>query len=335
MAFTSSELQKVLGKADAIWGDNIAQADYMANAEIVRAIKANQTVTFDALKDPDKDNKVKLTWINSCGIEADDYVADCTINGVELSTDSKEYTIDQPFEVSIKIKEETLRTNIFGYEEVYAKAFMKADKALAEKLAAATVAKLESWAAISANPYTADAAWNVPAAGITNIPQNQWQPDILGHFILAGKLSKFTNPYMVSGLNLAHRNWKAQLEAGQSGNEGNVEMFNQVRTYFDIFNVDSTAVANRTYLIDRNAVGIVSKNHYGNTPTTYGDGANLTRFSLASLNLEGVRYDVIHRTECERDEIVHLFKFIYRGGIFINPTGCIGSRTGLLGFHKA
>ena len=133
MSITASSLNKVLESADIYWADNQAKADYVANAEIVRVVKANDTAVLTPLLDPAKDNVVKIAWINACDVEAVDFVGDCDFTGVPLTTDSKEYALDITLEVTSSISEQDLRTNLFSFEQFMAKQFLKADKALTEK----------------------------------------------------------------------------------------------------------------------------------------------------------------------------------------------------------
>jgi hypothetical protein len=334
MSLTLSTIQKVLEKADVLWTDRIEKGDWVARDGSLKAVRENQTAQLQPLTDPNIDNKIQLVWLKPTNQVVEDYDKDCAFDGVPMSSAAKEYEISQAFRVGYRISEAELRTNKFTFEELVARQFLEADKLLTEKAAKFAVSKIEFLCATSKNPYNPNASWSVPPIGVSTIPQNEWTPDLLGHFIITAQLANFTNPFLVSGLNLAHRNWKAQKEAGQSGNEGNVEMFNDMKTYYDLWNIDGTTAANRTYLLNRGAFAFVTKSRWEKLEE-FGNGANLIRYSMASNNMEGVRYDVRYRTICEGDTIDHVWEYILRCDVVTNPESVMPGYTGALGFHKA
>ena len=89
----------------------------------------------------------------------------------------------------------------------------------------------------------------------------------------------------------------------------------------------------KTFMIDKGAVAIASKNQYGSSPVTISNGANITRFSVPSINLPGIVYDVVYKTECSGSDIIHKYKFIARFDVFLNPASeCDPDNTGVLSF---
>lgn len=73
------------------------------------------------------------------------------------------------------------------------------------------------------------------------------------------------------------------------------------------------------------------KNEYERTPKVY-NGAGITKSLTASRNIPGIFYDTIYTTECSGDDILHSWKMKLKAGIFLNPTGCTDTRTGVLRF---
>ena len=68
--FTASELQLVTLKAAQFYKDNTAL--YMPEANSAIAVLENQTARFKEFEDVNKDKKVKVTWLDACGIVAED-----------------------------------------------------------------------------------------------------------------------------------------------------------------------------------------------------------------------------------------------------------------------
>jgi hypothetical protein len=333
MSLTASVINTIIAKADSAWQNGIESKDWVSRSEGLSALRMNQTAQLQELKDPNMDNKVRLVWLQPTAQVVEDYDGDCDFVGAKSSSVMKEYELTKKWHVAFRISEEELRTNAFTFEDIAAKHFLEADKLLSEYATKYALSKVEMLCAASKNPYP-NTTWTIPALGVTEIPANQWKPDIIGEFIIAAKLANYSNPFLLSGLNMSLDNWKAQMNAGQSGNEGNVQMFRQIKTYFDLWNVDGTAAANRTYLLDKGTFAFVSKARW-NTVETFANGANITRYSIASNVMEGVRFDVRYKTICENDSVDHVFEYILRCDVFTNPQSVKPGFTGAMAFHKS
>ena len=144
MAFTASQLLKVQQIANDKWADNRTKIDYIAECDVVKALQNETTAMLDPLVDPSKTNTVKLIWLNACSVDDAAVGDDCAITGPELSSDSKDYTLDIFRKTSFSVKEIQARTDQFTLQEQIARGMLQCDKVLSEYLAEVAVAKIEA-----------------------------------------------------------------------------------------------------------------------------------------------------------------------------------------------
>ena len=116
--FTPSQLMELRLKAETSWTGTAFELSKTKNVEAAKAVLENQTAKFSGFDDPDKDRKVKVMWINSCGTEVEDCEDNCALDEQELSTAAKEYEPDLCKKTGFSIDEEKLRTNEYGMEEL-------------------------------------------------------------------------------------------------------------------------------------------------------------------------------------------------------------------------
>ncbi len=334
--FTCADLLVSQGKMEAIWMDNAENAEYVPNTETVRAIIENQTAKLgDITGKQDKDKTIKITWLTTCDLTVADCSTDCFPDGEEAQANCKEYTPTICKEVNFKITENTLRGSIYSKEEVLARLMLKAIKKIEDSLAAAGVAYLEDVEGVNSfmGDYGTLTGGGVVGNSATKIAPANWTATLVGYFIQCSKMNLFGSPYMVSGNNLFQALWNAQADAGNADGKGAITKFNQIKTYFDLWNIDSAFSNNSTFLIDRSAVAFGAKWHNDETPIDYGSDIG-QRYSIPSKTLPGVRYDVHHLMTCVNKEIVHKFNVIARVGFYLNPTGCTENNTHVLRFEK-
>lgn len=334
--FTASQLLKVQAMADDLWMDNQTQSDYVARCEVVKALMAEQTAQLAPLQDPEKTRTVKLIWLNACGVTTAAVDDDCSITGTELSSDSKEYAIDLFRTSSFSIKEIKSRTDEFSMGQQAAKGLLAADKALCEWLAGQAVAKLETFR--GTNVYTAPVgatAWTF-ASSDTTIPADQWDTTLMPRLSLAAEKNYMTNPYLLTGEAMWYINEEAVNNQGNLDGKGdNVRNQKYFRAkYFDPFAIDSNNSPDyKAYMIDRGAVAVVSKSHYPDVPVTYHNPYQ-TRYRMESRNLPGIVFEVTYSQSCISSETTHVWQLKLNAGIYLNPTGCTETRTGVLSFVR-
>jgi hypothetical protein len=108
--------------------------------------------------------------------------------------------------------------------------------------------------------------------------------------------------------------------------------------YTDMFNMAAAGLTTDALMIRRGALAFASRAKYSEQPIEYGGEVNQTRYSVASPTLAGVRYDVYYTIKCTvvpggEDEIVHIWRFVARFGLFLNPEGVETGNTGVLAFN--
>lgn len=333
---TCGDLFAVMGKMEQIWVDNRVNAEYMPEAEVVKAILENQTAKIgDITGKQDKNKKIKITWISDCNVEAEDCTTECLPTGPELGIDCQELEPTICKEANFSVNEDTLRAVTYSKEEFIARAMLKRLKVLDEESAAAVVAFLENSEGVSVfDGDQGDIVGSAVGASYIAIDPSLWTADLIGYFKLVAKMNKFGTPYMIHGNNLYISSWKAESEAANADGKGNLNKFNQLKQYWDPFNMEGvfTPDSPSSFLLDKGAVAFGAKWQYDETPTDYGKEGQ--RWSIASKTLPGVRYDVHYNLDCVNREIIHKFNIISKGGIYLTPKGCTGTDTGIIRFAK-
>jgi hypothetical protein len=220
------------------------------------------------------------------------------------------------------------RTNELDMEEVVAKGFLKADKLIAEAVAGVAVARLESFKGVN----TVTDGVGTVATTETYVSAADWNERLFAYLYRVGIQNQFSNPFLISGTNLFEERLVTLLAQANANGKGAAELFKLMRTYFDLFNIDSTNSPDlKTYMVNRGSVAFASKHYYGATPTDY---MAQKRWSMPSRNLPGVRMDVFYNNVCSDETILHNFKVKLKYDFFINPSGCEATRTGVLSFVK-
>lgn len=331
--FSASQLAQTIVKADVMFSDDMMKADFEGNVDSWKAIKAEQNANVALLQDPEKDREVKVTWINSCGDVAEDCDGDdCDLAGNELGSDSKVYSLSLCKQYKFTVDEMVFRTNNFSMEDAVAKGFLKADKALSEAITKSGLARIESFKGV--NGVTDGVGTVNGATTETDIAAADWNERLFAYLYRVGIQNQMSNPFLLSGTNLFEDRLVTMLAEANANGKGAAQLFKLMRTYFDLFNIDiMNSPALKTYMINRGSVAFASKAYYGAVPTNY-VGAGQQRYSIASRNLEGVRFDVHYTNRCSGSTMKHDFQVKVKYDYFLNPTGCDGTRTGVLAFNK-
>jgi len=330
--FTAAQLVTAQKKADKMWSDDMMKADFEGNVDTWKAIKAEQNANVKLLEDGEKNRDCKVYWANLCGETASDcdVVDDCDLEGNELGADSKTYNIDMCKEWKFTVDELKFRDSEMSFEEIVAKGFLKGDKIISEAVATAGLAKLESFK--GTNVVTnGTGTWNA-ATTETDIAAADWNERLFAHLLRVGIQNQLSNPFLLSGSNMWEEWITAKANNANANGKGTGAMFKLIRTYFDLLNIDlANSPDLKSYMINRGSVAFASKHHYGAIPKRY---KTQDRYSIPSRNLPGVRMDVFYTNRCVGKTIKHDFKMSLKFDYFLNPTGCDGTRTGVLAFNK-
>ncbi len=332
--FSASKILLIQSKAKDIWKDARA-VKHPVHLDAVKAVLNEQNAMFQELTDSPKENKVKVTWLEDCDIKTTDLQDDCSIDGVELASNSKEYTIDQGQQTTYKVDVRNERTNTYTTDEVVAQGLMNRLNALDEYWAKLVLAQLKLAAGKNAypTPWTYDAAKKT-----TNIPEEQWNKKIIANLIQQAGMNDMSNPYYISDGGFFVDFLNAQFDNGNFDGKGDYNRISALNLYFDQRNFAKAGIDENLFMVDQSAVGLYTKAWYTRAPEHYGGTVQKTLYSVPSLNLPGVMYDVEYTMKCENKASVphyyHVFKIATRGLFAVNPVACGDETTGVLSYTR-
>jgi hypothetical protein len=332
MAITNSVLPLVLARAREVWPGNMSEKDFIARTITLDAIRDQQTARIDYTNLPDGVD-ARIAWIANCDIEVEELVTtDCTFSGPEADTYRKDLVIDQAKQSTFSVPLDAWRDNLFGFADALAVNLLTVMKKQAEAVNAYGVTVIN--ASLGVNEYDNMGQWTI-AGTDTSIPGEQWQStSIMGKFMIAGDRNDILNPILLSGENMAELAYMARTSAGNGEGSGDFRRINELRIFNDIRGVDGgNAGALRTYMIERGALAFLSKGYYPVTPEVI--NGDFTRFQVRNRFVPELVHDVETHTSCVSGVWKQHWKVIPRYKIELNPTGCVGTRTGLLGFTNA
>lgn len=329
--FSPTDLQASILAADRMWKDDMTKADFEANVDILNAIRGEQNASLRLLEDGEKDRDVKITWVNNCDAVVEATTADdCDLAGIEAGTDTKTYKIENSRMFKFTVDEMDQRTNEISFAETVAVNFLRADKALADSIASFAIPTIE--ANLGVNTVTAGVGTFNTGTGDTDIAAADWTERIFAYFYRVALMNKMPNPYLLSGQTLFDDKFLALMKEGNSDGKGSANLFRSMRQYYDLFNIDTANTPLfKSYMVNRGSMAFASKNYYGATPIKY---KSQDRYSIASRNIAGLRYDVYYTNRCSGNTIKHDFMLKAHFDYFTNPIGCDDNRTGFLSFNK-
>ena len=344
MSFDTSRLAEIQTKAQIIWQDSQAlQMPIFSDA--AQAVLENQTVQFEELNDRDKDRKIKVHWIVDCEDTVKDCTPSCTLDMPEASTDVQEYEPNFCFEDGFKVNETDLRTSIFTVEETIARKLNGVLKRLDEKLSRTVLTSLKGFAGDNTNPspYTYDRPNKT-----TIIPDAKFNASMVANLIQQSMLNQLVNPYYINDGTLFVEWLNKQFEAGNLDGAGNAQRVQALKMYYDQMNFAKAGVTDNLFAIDASAVALKTVNKF-NDEIREMPHINQTRYTVDSLSLPGVKYDLTYQMNCDltggRENDYHQFRVRANGLVALNPAGCpvvtgtgetaqTFNRTGVLAFKK-
>jgi len=332
MAITNGALPLILQKASALWPQNMSETDFMAHIDTLYAIRDQQTARLQTVNLPDGVD-VRIAWMNNCDLTVDTYDStDCTFSGQEADVSKIDLSIDQAKETTFSVPLDAWRDNVFGFADAVATNLIRTQVAQAEAVAQYAVGVIN--ANLGENTYISGGTWTVSGTSNT-IPAEQWDSTALfGRFQIAAKKNRFENPILISGENLYQLAYRARTSNANSEGKGDFVRINEMPIYNDVFNVDDVNTPDLlTYMVNRGALAFASKGYYPTTPETL-DG-NMQRFSMTNRFFPELVHDVETFVNCTSGVWKQHWKVIPRYKLFINPTGCTATRTGLLAFTNA
>jgi hypothetical protein len=324
--FDETILNDIRVRAAQIAFDDRVKQQYVADYEVINAIKAVQTANIYPSLARRKDVDVEVIWQNVCGQEVEDNTT-CVIGGAKSSTNLKEYSLSYEKVVNFSEDEADYTDNEFEIQENIAKQFLVADKNLTENFAQYCVSQIEAFRGW--NTTDPEGKGDITGAD-TYIAPVYWNPSLTAYFMRAAKMNKFTAPVFLSGYNLYESMYVASANAANANGKGDSILYNQLRMFFDLHNVDSvTDPLLKTYML---STGSLAMAYRARNPMNPDRTDVFTRWQMKSQYLP-FYYDVYYTTECTTDDLIqHNFKIKLTADLFNNPTGCDDNNTGVLSF---
>lgn len=342
MALTPTQLLILRQKAENSWLGTANDNSQMPYSETAKAILENQTATFKLLDNWEKDNKIAVTFMKMCDIVTEDCEDNCDITENGLSTGMKNLDIDVCQKVGFSINENDVRSNDYAMDDLFNKGMTNAINQLDEFWSVQSLAKLKTFAGqnVAPQPYTFNQANKT-----TNVPSADYNVNLVAQLINQAFLNKMGDAYFVDNGSLWASFFMAQMNAGNLDGKGQMNLVNQVKMYFDQFNFAKAGLTEDTFSISKGAVAMKTVNKYSDKPRVLTANGQ-TRFTVKSKNLPNVKYDAIYQEKCVGDDIVHTWRFITNGGIWLNPEACpitidiagtptAVTQTGVLSYSKA
>lgn len=329
--FDCAALMLTQVKIDQMWGDSQANTvDFIAETTTLNTMIQNQTAEFPQLKNADKDTSVKIVWIADCAADDPKDCTDlCDVGGAEIESDCKEYSITECTKRGFNISEKVFRTSIFSREEVLARQLLKKMKAMDEAITQDALGKLITFKGVNKNTNKP----GVVSGNDTYIGAEYVDANLMGYLTTTAVLNRMRNSFLLSGDMLNMQKWMYSMEATNAQNgQANKNKIEAIPLFNDLWNFDQVFGQKAMLLVNKSAYAFVSKNRFSSTPIEYGNGADITMFSIPSKNLPGVVYDVTYKTKCENDEIIHMYSLTARWDLFQNPLPCDTDMTGVLSF---
>lgn len=324
--FDETILNDIRVRAAKIRFNDRVKQQYVANVDVIKAIQAVETANVYPSKARRKDVDVEVIWQNVCGQSVEDNTT-CVIGGSKSSTNLEEYALTYEKKVSFSEDEADFTDNEFELYEAVAKQFVTADKNLAENFSQYCVSQLEAFRGWN----TVEDGKGTVVGSDTYVPPSYWNPSLVAYFQRVAILNQFTAPVFLSGNNLYEQMFIASANAANANGKGDAILYNKLRMYFDLFNIDTVNDPDlKTYMLSTGSLALAYRAR--NPQKKEVVNGVFTRWQMKSEHLP-FYYDVYYEPECTTDDLVqHNFKIKLNADLFLNPTGCDDNNSGVLSF---
>lgn len=328
--FTCTNLELVRAQMNQMWNDADYRKSVQPEVEVVKTLSQIQTAKTEFFNASDKKAKLKVYWVEACEGAVQDCTTDCDFSGTPVSSECQDYEIGECKETVFTLDDSVLYDDYTTFNEAVAEGLMKHTTLLDNEIEKFVIAQLDSFA--SANKYTNDDRGNV-VGNTTYIDGPFWTPSLMAYFSKVRRVNHLSDAVMFSGENMYDAWWNVQNDAANANGQGAKNKFDAFGWFFDLVNMDDILAAKKTLMVSPHAAAFVSTNRVlRNEEIT--NGADIVRFSVPSLNIPGVTYDVYYRTECLNggEDTRHHWRIVARYDLFANPEMC-DSGSGILSFE--
>lgn len=250
------------------WIDSPKANENKLNVETLRAIRENQTATFEELTGI-QDNKVLVHYSDNCADTAVD-CGSCDFPDLGLTTKSKEFSINDCSAASVVMSSELISKTVYDgrlmlteqieaanlkiFKDVQVKNLKKVDNAI---LAASPATAAPFTLDISSAPETSFK----PQGSILKVGANAWNPELFVYLAEIAQVNNMVDPYIIGNGSIYHMNTMAGLTSGTLNSVLANEASVFSRKYFDLFNYKA-AIPNQKsfFVIDRGTLAFETRN---------------------------------------------------------------------------
>ena len=340
MAITNSDLPFLLERVAGRFPNSRVRADAQPQTGTLDSIIAEQTADIRAFGLPDEQSSF-VTWMLDCGVTPLACTDDCAFTGPDVSTFKQTASIDQCRENSFGIPYDAWRKNEFDMMDAVA---VKLDRIMRDHLLFVeqySVGIINANAGINSAPGSVPLTWT-DASGVITIPGSQADSTAIFGFIQRlGITNLFDDPYLLSGAALAQLQYIATTSGANGEGKGDAFRMSQMRTYFDLFNIDLVNTPNLDfYQIDRGILAFGSKGYYPlvNDPMNPGTQADTmsygkVRFSVQNRWVPELIHDIMVEDRCGSGLEKQFWNVKTRYKTLAAPAGCLANNTGILRFR--
>lgn len=330
--FSATSLEFVRAQMNQMFQDADYRKEVQPEVEIVRTLQEIQTAQVQFFTPNEKKAKLKLYWVEACEGAVSDATTDCAFTGTNVSSSSQDYEIGVAKEAKFTIDDTDFYDNYVDFNQAVARGLLKYTTLLDNEIEKYVIAQLDSFA--GANQYSGDSRATLDINGNTFIDGPYWTPALMSYFAKVRRVNKITDGVMFSGENMYDAFWNAQADSANANGQGALNKFDAFNWKFDLVNMDDVLSAKKTLLVSPHAAAFVSTNRVLQ-PQDINNGADIMRFTVDSMHIPGVKYDVYYRTECKNagEDTVHHWRIVARYDVFQSPVLCANDQTGILSFE--
>jgi hypothetical protein len=331
--FTCTNIEFVREQMNQMWSDANFKREIQPEVEIVKALKDMQTAKVDMFETSDKKVKVRSYWVEACEGAVQDCTTECDFTGTNVSSACEDFEVEGCKETIFTLDDSDFYDNYVTFNEAVAKGLLKHTTLLDNHLNNSVIASLDSFA--GDNNYVNDSRADVQNP-TTYIDGPFWTASLMSYFAKVKRKNHMSDAMLFSGENLFDAYWNAQADSANADGKGAMNKFDSQNWVFDIANFDDVLGAKKTLMVSPHAAAFVSYNRVKRNEEIT-NGADIVRFTVDSMNIPGVKYDVYYRTTCKNagEDIVHHWRIVARFDTFQSPVVCSATQnnTGIISFE--
>ncbi len=342
--FSASTLPDVIIKINEMFSGVRHTPELNQPIDTVKALAERQTVRFDktdVLLDHMDCRGAKTVWLKSCTNDVVDAIAtpiaSCTITGDETESTYLSLANNLAYVATFEVSEEDCADAFTAAEKI---SYLMAVKMamIEKKINDAAIAFLIA----NNQAFADDLDYAVDGSNVLQVNAADITPAFLADVAIMAELSNLYSPFIVTGKNFYTAKFLSEYRsAGSDHVDGALGAFPII---WDVKNIDTTAGADTTFVVDPSSYAFWSSNQYQNeSPVSRGDAQGTMIWKQRSARLMykngsalvPVYFDVEYQKVCQvapagTVTINHAFRIVFRGGLQLGPQVCDSGDTGIL-----